>query len=234
MRKTNLYLGRVCSFVGICWLSLSASSLVVAEPAAPIAVPADNVAAPAAPVQIGGPYGVNLGGGNGLRIGGPYGVQIGGGRGARFGGPYGARFGGGQGAQFGGPYGVHIDIGRRGGIAPPEVGEQPSARQLDLAPADDTQFSKSIALHLPREASGPVKFVLNDATFTIEPGQTIRFESALRPVIAFHSAEGLAPTKYSLPAGDYVFRQTATGWELYATPVKPSHVEELPPPGPAR
>jgi hypothetical protein len=56
-------------------------------------------------VAIGGPYGIQYGGGQGYRIGPPrFGVQYGGGQGVRYGTPrFGVQYGGGQGVRFGAP-----------------------------------------------------------------------------------------------------------------------------------
>jgi len=63
----------------------------------------NNAQAQNAPVQIGGPNGIVMGGGMGFKMGGRNGVHFGGGQGTKFGPPeFGMHFGNGQGARFGG------------------------------------------------------------------------------------------------------------------------------------
>jgi len=79
-----------------------------------------------APVQIGGPNGIVMGGGMGFKIGGRNGIHFGGGQGAKFG-PreFGMHFGNGQGARFGGQnLGMQFGGGQGARFGTPEFGMQ--------------------------------------------------------------------------------------------------------------
>ena len=79
-----------------------------------------------APVQIGGPNGIIMGGGMGFKMGGRNGVHFGGGQGAKFGPPeFGMHFGNGQGARFGGQnFGMQFAGGQGARFGSPEWGMQ--------------------------------------------------------------------------------------------------------------
>jgi hypothetical protein len=79
-----------------------------------------------APVQIGGPNGVIMGGGMGFKVGGRNGIHFGGGQGAKFGPTeFGMHFGNGQGARFGGRNaGMQFGGGQGARFGTPEYGMQ--------------------------------------------------------------------------------------------------------------
>lgn len=79
-----------------------------------------------APVQIGGPNGIVMGGGMGFKVGGRNGIHFGGGQGAKFGPTeFGMHFGNGQGARFGGKNaGMQFGGGQGARFGTPEFGMQ--------------------------------------------------------------------------------------------------------------
>ena len=180
-------------------------------------------------LRIGGPNGVQFGGGQGAKFGGPSGVQFGGGQGAKFGGPNGVQFGGGQGAKFGGPGGLQIGGTRPPAAAPVVVPGQPvevvepPARRRRPQPVPTT-------LYYPKEAEKPLAFTLNDHPFEIQPGQNVTLRGDRRWLLRFEAAPDGQQRHYVLPQGTYTFKQKPDGWNLYRSqPPRPA-AELLPPP----
>ena len=200
-----------------------------------------------AQVVIGGPNGVVIGGGQGVRIGGHSGAQFGGGEGAKFGGPSGVQFGGGRGAKFGGPDGVQFGGGAGAKFGPVQVGGQPVAdpnrpaadrsRPVAGGPVTDgtappVVLPRPTTLHYPESAKKPLDFELNGHPFTAKPGDRINLRGDRRWIIGFERGDGHGERRYSLPPGDYTFKPSRTGWNLFRNkPTRPApQPEELPPP----
>jgi hypothetical protein len=206
---------------------------------------------------IGGPDGVVIGGGEGLRIGGSDGVQFGGGQGAKFGGPSGVQFGGGEGARFGGPSGVQFGAGegaRFGGddgvqfgggagakLGPAQIGGQAGGdRQPNVNGTPDDQsglpmprFVRPITLSYPVETKGsaktqqPIDFTLNDWKFTIRPGETVNLRSDQLWIIRLSAGPERTDRRYSLPPGHYTFKHVSNGWDLVRSKREPPPVEQI-------
>ena len=188
-------------------------------------------------VRFGGPNGAQFGGGQGAKFGGPSGVQFGGGVGAKFGGPDGVQFGGGQGAKFGGEDGVQFGGGAGAKVGPLQASGRPAADRdvSDVRPeTPPVMRPRPTTLHYPADAKKPLDFTLNDHPFTAKPDDTINLRGDRRWIIGFARGDGRGERRYALPPGDYTFKPSRTGWNLYRNkPARPTP-ELLPPPADVR
>jgi hypothetical protein len=193
-----------------------------------------HVASDRPAVSIGGPFGVIIGNGRGMRIGGPNGVQFGGGAGARFGGRNGVQFGGGAGARFGGHNGVQFGGGEGVRIGPSTYGPDPEYRpNRPPSVLDQSQENNEpqTTIHHPRTASQAVRLRINGQDTQISPGETIYLTDEEQPAtLQFVRPNGRYGFRRSLSPGNYVFRETGRGWSLAAveTPPEASSTEPMP------
>ena len=192
-------------------------------------------------LRIGGSDGVQFGGGQGAKFGGSSGVQFGGGEGARFGGPSGVQFGGGEGARFGGDDGVQFGGGAGAKFGPVQIGGQAGGgRQTNVngTPADQSAspmpgFVRPITLSYPVEtkrpakAQQPIDFTLNDLKYTIRPGETVNLRSDQLWIIRFSAGPQRADRRYSLPPGHYTFKRVPNGWDLVRSKREPPAAERV-------
>ena len=153
-------------------------------------------------IGIGGPFGVIIGGGRGVRIGGPNGVQFGGGVGARFGGRNGVQFGGGEGVRIG----------------PREYAMEPTNGLNDSVP-NLAQFRDGnethTRIHHPLTATHAVRLRINGQDTVISPGETLLLIGQEHPVsVQLIRPNGRYGLRRALSPGDYVFSQTRRGWTL--------------------
>jgi len=141
-------------------------------------------------ISIGGPYGVVIGGGYGVRFGGPNGAQFGGGEGARFGGRYGAQFGGGQGVRIG-----------------------PAAHSATPAGEPTSFHGVPIVIHHPKSSGQALRIRIDDRETQILPGETVAFREGGISAQTMNANGRYGPRRWLSP-GDYITRETRRGWTL--------------------
>ena len=177
--------------------------------------------------QIGGPFGVVIGGGHGLRIGGRSGVQFGGGAGAKFGGANGVQFGGGAGAKFGGDGGVQFGGGAGAKFGSQQIGGKstdgavpPPSAPTGESTADDAEAPQAevveqpITVFYPADAKEKLVFKLNGDEYTIAPGQTMTLRRDRRWILQYERKPSGRRVQFELGGGRYEFRRMDAGWDL--------------------
>ncbi len=193
--------------------------------------------------KVGGRNGVHFGGGQGARFGpSQFGMQFGGGQGARFGGQnLGMQFGGGQGARFGNQNNPQMQFGAGQGakIGPVQFGgrlrnnpaqpsiitptpikptdsNQPQPNSTPTAPSIAPENNGPINIRFPETATEPLEYSLNGSQFQFQPGAKINLRNDHRWDLRFASGQGNNVRRYAqLTPGNYVIRQTASGWQLF-------------------
>lgn len=104
------------------------------------------------------------------------------------------------------------------------VRTSPTRSVANARPFDE---SVDIKLVLPKEATGPVSYVLNGTTYSIKPGYSQIFADDRVWTIEFlRGGNGSPPVAYQLQAGTYSFAVDENGWDLKRFPAKPA--QELP------
>lgn len=77
-----------------------------------------------------------------------------------------------------------------------------------------------IVIRMPKSEVLPCGYALQDGSrawnYVMQPGQAQRFEQDRDWTIVFHRGRGFGERSYTLPAGEYEFRQTPHGWDLFA------------------
>lgn len=170
-----------------------------------------------------------------VSIGGPFGVVIGGGYGVRFGGPNGAQFGGGAGARFGGRNGVQFGGGESVRIGPSAESANPDDGPTDTALDLTTSMSPNqpqIVIHHPQSSGQSLHVRINDRHTEIAPGEMISLSGQQRISVQIVNANGRTGPRRSLPPGNYISRETRRGWTLARrdAPIESAPAEQTPHP----
>jgi hypothetical protein len=153
-----------------------------------------------------------------VRIGGPNGVQFGGGIGARFGGRNGVQFGGGEGVR----------IGPREYAMEPANGLNDSIPNLAQFRDGNETHTR---IHHPLTATHAVRLRINGQDTEISPGETLSLTGSEHAVsVQIARPNGRYVFRRALSPGDYVFHQTRRGWTLMLgeVPSRPSPAEQTP------
>ncbi|MFV1967637.1 MAG: hypothetical protein ACC628_19585 [Pirellulaceae bacterium] len=139
------------------------------------------------------------------------------------GGPFGVVIGRGYGLRIGGPNGVRIGGGRAVRIGPPVTDD--SLTRLNSVGAIIGAANR-VTLQYPESAPRALQFRINGSDVVISPGETIQLDGRESVVVRVPKLKGRRGIPRFLPAGHYVFRQTARGWRLARG--NPASVDEPP------
>jgi hypothetical protein len=66
-----------------------------------------------------------------------------------------------------------------------------------------------------------VEFSIDGIACRIDGGQRQNLAVGTASIITYNAGSGVGEQRYSLPAGDYEFRETSSGWVLVKLPVTP-------------
>ncbi len=86
-----------------------------------------------------------------------------------------------------------------------------------------------IVITSPTTNDKVIDYSLNGNRFTIQPGQSQKFNHDRDWVVDFNRGDGQGAGQYALKSATYKFKQTAKGWELFEAANSPSSGEPLPP-----
>lgn len=111
---------------------------------------------------------------------------------------------------------------------------QPTQTSYPTAPAV-SYSGDPILISMPAEQPGMCSYILTSGdsswNYTIAPGKKQSFVEDRSWKITFDRGNGYGEQSYRLAPGQYLFRQSDRGWELYHTPLAPTvDVGGAPPP----
>ena len=150
------------------------------------------------------------------------------------GGSWGGGWGGGSGLYGGyGRYGDGYGYGRYGGYwrnglwysGPDYYYTQPYVAARPVFSGEPIKITN------PLTSRTALSYTLNGTVYTIQPGYSQEFVEDRDWVIDFSRGPSLGEARYGLHGGNYMFRATGNGWELFNVPaVTPSSGAPVNPP----
>lgn len=99
-------------------------------------------------------------------------------------------------------------------LAAETAAEQPAAVAESPEPNQQPPADSDTILYNPTKNGGPVSYLVNEAVFTLQPGETHELPAG-EARVHFHRGSDFGEARYSIAGGVHEFRVTRRGWDLF-------------------